>query len=130
MKTTTHPTQPPAAGQAAHTPLPYRFQTDGDFGGLCIVSEFGRVAQLCATSEIDAESQETAAFIVTACNSHARLLADKAALVAALLGAENRLAAIQLDGHAMSHETLYAYALEGANQARAALQQAKQGGES
>ncbi len=80
--TTQKQTQP--AGIAGHTPTPYRVGINDEFNGLCILSEFGRVAQLCLTEEIDAEAQETAALIVEAVNSHAQLLAQNQALREAL----------------------------------------------
>ena len=64
----------PAAGEAAHTPTPYAIDTQGDFSGLCIISDFGRVAKLCESAEVDDEAKATAAFIVRACNENARLV--------------------------------------------------------
>ena len=66
------PTNPHAAGKAAHTP---RFYTDGS--GLVYDRE--NAGRVYATAEPDGFDEntapETAAFIVRACNSHAALLA-------------------------------------------------------
>jgi hypothetical protein len=70
------PTQPPAAGEAAHTPLPipYRFERNAQ-GGFTIWCDAGPVASSMVFNTEADRAKETFAFIVRACNSHAANLA-------------------------------------------------------
>ena len=93
-----------------HTPTPWHYDIDDEFAGLCIHSEYGCIAQLCQTPDVDAESIATAAFIVRACNTHAQLVAALEYIV-------------KFSGPLAGRGTEYEMALE---QARAALSAAKE----
>lgn len=87
-------TQPRAAGEAAHTPTPWIAVDDGQ-STPCVHAEFVPDGAVCNMSSFDPElegdgnralarSKANAAFIVTACNQHTRLVAENKALREAL----------------------------------------------